>query len=55
MKNGVMTGIVAGTLMGAGALWAMNNMSKGQKRQLNQLATQAANKVMEKTSDLMGK
>ncbi len=53
MKNGLSKGLMAGALVSAGALWAVNNMNKRQKRQLGIMASRAANKVLSKTGDLI--
>jgi len=55
MRDGMnmIRGFVAGALMGAGALWVMNSMTRGQKRMVKQYANQMACKAAEKANELL--
>lgn len=53
MKHGIVKGMVTGALVGAGALWAMNSMTKAQRRTLQRFASDTASKVMKKTNELL--
>lgn len=51
MKN-LVKSVMAGALVGAGALWAMNGMTRGQRQAVTKFATQTANRVMRKVNQL---
>lgn len=53
MANGVIKGVAAGMLMGAGALWAYGSMNRQQKMRMAKLATMAADKVTRKANEMM--
>ncbi len=53
MANGMMKGVAAGMLMGAGALWAYGSMNRQQKRQVSRMATMAADTVTRKANEMM--